>query len=64
MMENEAAYKKFNQERENVHRLMRTTFEPNILKQKRDAERLLQSQDMKRYTSLEGVIRNSWEGEK
>lgn len=43
MMENEAAYKKFNQERENVHRLMRTTFEPNMLKQKRDAERLLQS---------------------
>lgn len=40
MMENEAAYKKFNQERENVHRIMRTTFEPNMLKQKRDAEKL------------------------
>jgi len=58
MMENEAAYKKASQERENTHRIMKTTFDPSNLKRRHEVERLMDSQDLQRHKSINAISSN------
>ena len=64
MLENEAAYKKVSQERENVHRMMKTTFDPNQIARQREAENFMQAQNKKRGLSVDGILKNQWINER
>jgi hypothetical protein len=55
MMENEAAYRKASHERESVHRLMKTTFDPSTLKRRHEAEKMVHSIEMQNVKSAESV---------
>lgn len=49
MLENEAAYKKVNDERVKVDKLLKTSFDPSVARKKREAEKLLEDLQKHRY---------------
>jgi hypothetical protein len=52
MLENEAAYKKVNEEREHVNRLLKTTFDPEAARKKAEAGKILEGLN-KKYLSVD-----------
>lgn len=56
MLENEAAYKKCTKERENVHRIMKHTYDPSQIKKRQYVENLLTTNPIKRHQSYEAIV--------